>query len=1252
MKKTFCKSMSVILAMLQIILLFAGISVSAASADDLAAAGEGNPGWKTLSELDFASDSTIGSWIADTSGNIGTVSDGALPLWDSSKPATNKDFMTLTLKSAVSNTVLWSVTYNVKSTARPIEMSVISGGTRIGIATLENAKIKWDLGSGRTKDFSVTPTDNDRKLTVIVNTRDNSAALLLDGAKLGEAPFRTFPTHYENLAMFRIGAAGEGSVSPVLKAMSIYDTGSEAPLQTSEGAVMETFGADGPKDTLSQVTWTDRHHTQYGQLGSITYEEKSAGDYMMNVSSRDSSIANLVFMQAVTAEKLQGENVCFGFDFKVTSLPIYYGGAYRNTRLLTASGDKDIMDIDFKTDGNLYAVTSKDAEGNEAPMIASGLEKNVWYSFSVTANTVTHTFGTRLARTDGTGAAQEKSGLTFRANGSYLKAFKFPTEKLQGTMYIDNVFFSKGKDTTSYGLMLLRSKSSDIKVDNAFLSSNPKIYGVSANSTVGELLSALTCDTKDAVISITDKDGGELSETEKIQGFEKVTVSHEKIAESRVYTVETPVQPINFYSLEVAGRQYAGSGSILLPGEATVWAAVTNSAASEATYYVRGTVGSCAPPAQKITVPANSTKRVKLTGKYIVPDLTTDGVFSLKLYSDEACQTLAGENSIAIATSTVTSMPNIFGSNMVLQRGGEVNIYGLAPTGTAVTAKLGSGSAVSGTAENGEFLVKLPAMQANNVGQTLTVRAGDKTFSFENVLVGDVIYGSGQSNMVQYYNGGYNEGQLAENASAREWLESRANWDNVRYYQAKINVDPAASVSVSEEPWWKVGKTDDKENGVMSYANMSSVLYSVADALRGLQIEKLDSDVPIAVVRCAVGGSKLSSWVDTDFIEANKDIAPNYYEYFENAAEFSENGQKYGVTDVYYAMVRSLIPFTFKAAIWYQGESDTDLYKENGASKMPYTDAANNMIAMMREKMGYELPYFIVQLPGYGQRDWSDIRLQQWEMYNPENKVYVAVTNDSGEKFGEYTGTENGVHPQDKRVVGDRLARLMAKYLYDETDIPYEAPNYKAADVSADGSVKVTFNAVNDGLHGKLVSRGSDSELAGFALSEDGLNWTAAAATITADGLGINVMADGITKPKYVSYAGIETAKNAPFTYSYPIKGAATAYDTDNDGVADAWLPVAPFKEEVSYIRTDDSFTETEYSCKMTFGKAVEKGGAKAIIAFYDNGGLVKTAAADITVSKGVQTVKIPVEKPASYDRYEVFVWSNSAQLKPLVKLI
>lgn len=118
---------------------------------------------------------------------------------------------------------------------------------------------------------------------------------------------------------------------------------------------------------------------------------------------------------------------------------------------------------------------------------------------------------------------------------------------------------------------------------------------------------------------------------------------------------------------------------------------------------------------------------------------------------------------------------------------------------------------------------------------------------------------------------------------------------------------------------------------------------------------------------------------------------------------------------------------------------------------MPYTDAANNMIAMMREKWGtnYRTLSFSFRATD---RETGRISVCSNGRCTTRKQGYVAVTNDSGEKFGEYTGTENGVHPQDKRVVGDRLARLMAKYLYDETDIPYEAPNYKAADVSADGA--------------------------------------------------------------------------------------------------------------------------------------------------------------------------------------------------------
>jgi len=1244
MKRRFCKWMSVILAMLQITLALGAFPVAAKTVDELVSAGTGNSGWKALSVLDFATDTTTGAWGADKSGNLGTISNGALPLWDSSKAATGNDFMTLDLRSsAVSNTVVWSVTYNVSSTARPIEMSLISAGTRIGIVTVKNDKIQWATdSSGRTKDYSVTASDSDHTLTVIADTQDNSAVLWLDGKKLGdEVPFRTIPAHYENLDMFRIGAAAAsagGTTAPLIKKLSLYDTGATGPLYVTEGAEMETFSSTGRASTYA--TWTDRNTS--GTDKTISYVEKStgSGDYALKLYTKDDSYSSAPFCD-VDIPDITGKGY-FEFEFMMDDMPRNVDGR-KWVEILHPMGNSDLYNIRVNNEGVLYGT----GYSNGDVTLATGLTSDVWYRLTFEINMSTDTADVKLEKADGTGTAQTYAGLPARNADSTLKVYRLGTANkgYNNSLLYDNLTFSKGTDATAYGMMLLRSTNSNIKVSNAYTTSNPKISGCSATSTVADLLSAVVCDTANTTISVATSEGVAMESNERIKGNEIVTVKHNTTDRARTYTVETPVQPVNFYSLEVAGRQYAGSSKILLPGSATVWASVINSTSAEATYYIKGGVEGSESAAQAVTVPASSTKRVKLTGTYTIPDNTTDSAFNLKLYSDAACANLIGDSSIDIATSTVTSMPNIFGDHMVLQRGTEVNIYGLAPTGTAVTAKFGNGQAVTGTAANGEFLVKLPAMQASNVGQTLTVTAGDKTFTYNDVLVGDVFYGSGQSNMVQYYNGGYNDGQQAENAAARAWLEERANWDNVRYHQVSVNVNPAVSVSASNEPWYKVGKEDGE--GVKSYANMSSVLYSVADALRGLNIAELDKNVPIAVVRCAVGGSKMSSWVDTDYIEDNKDLAPSYYGYFENGTTFAESGKNYRVTDIYYAMVRPLIPFTFKAAIWYQGESDTDLYGANSVSENPYADAANNMIAMMREKMGYELPYFIVQLPGYGQRDWSRIRLQQWEMYNPENKVYVAVTNDSGEKFGEYSGTENGVHPQDKRVVGDRLARLMAKYLYGEANIPYEAPNHKAADVLSDGSVSVTFNAVNDGVHGKLINRG---DLSGFALSEDGSHWTAATATLAADGLSINVKADGITKPKYVSYAGIETASSAPFTYSYPVKGFATAYDTDADSSVDTYLALAPFKEEVTYIRTDDSLSETQFSCKMTFGEIVPKGKAVAIIAFYNEGGkLLKAASADITVSKGVQTVTIPVEAPA-YNRYEVFVWSDMTTLKPVIK--
>ena len=1243
MKKTFGKWISVLLVALQLALILGALPVSADTIDNLLAVGANNVGWTELSALDFSTDTAVSPWSKN--GNVGAIENSELSLWNGSG---NPGYLQLVLDPVVSNTLVLAATYKVTSTDYPIDVMLLNNdGSGVAVATLKNNGIDWRIDTNKnTISFDLSASDEYRSLAIIANTQDNSAAIWVDGQKLAEVPYATFPSYTESLKYAWVKAAGAGTTSPTLKTLSVYDIGEAGPLEVEETALTESFSASGISTAVSAylTSWTENTKD-----GTISYVEKSegGGDYALSLKTADDSYPNAPYCY-IRFPNITDKSY-LEFDFMMNDMPRNVEGR-KWIQLLDVDGNKDQYDIRVDYSGKLYATGY-----SEDVTLATDLVSDVWYRLTFETDLATDTADVKLVRVDGTGTPHTYTGLAARNADTIVRMYYLgrAAKGYNTELLYDNIKFTKGEDATSYGTMLLKSIDSAITVSNPFKTNTATISGCSAASTVADLLSVLTCTTAGTEITITDSEGAEIADNDRIRGNEIVTVTHIASGKIRTYTIDTPVQPVKFYSLDVAGRQYAKCKSITLPGKAAVWAAVTNSTGNEATYYIKGSVGSSAPAAQAVTVPANSTKRVKLTGSFIVPDQTTTGTFSVQLYSDAACQNLMGESSIALATSTVTSMPNIFGDNMVLQRGTEVNIYGLAPTGTEISAQLGSGTKVKGTAANGEFLVKLPAMEANNAGQTLTVTAGDKTFTFTDVLVGDVFYGSGQSNMVQYYNGGYNDGQLAENAVARAWLEERANWNNVRYYAAYGNLYPETTIHPDVEPWWKVGKDDDAANGVKSYAQMSSVLYSVADALRGLPIAELDDNVPIAVVRCAVGGSKMSSWIDTDCIEENKDIAPNYYEYLETATEFTESGKKYHATDLYYAMVRPLIPFTFKAAIWYQGEADVELYDKNAASENPYTDMANAMISMMREKMGYDLPYFIVQLPGYGNRNWSRIRLQQWNLYNVANKVYVAVTNDSGEKYGEYTGTENGIHPQDKRVVGDRLARLMAKYLYAETDIPYEAPNYKAAEILADGSVKISFNAVNDGLHGKLVSQG-EANLPGFALSTDGSNWSAATATIAADGLSISVRAEGVAAPKYVSYTGIETASSSPFTYNYPMKSAATAYDADGDGSNDTYLALAPFLEKINvhYQRTDDDFTANQFSCYMKFDATIPFGNAKAIIAFYDEKGMMlEVGKTDITVSEGKQQVIIPVEVPLTYQSYKVFVWKDFDTLKPLVEI-
>src|SRR5215470_12154470 len=91
-------------------------------------------------------------------------------------------------------------------------------------------------------------------------------------------------------------------------------------------------------------------------------------------------------------------------------------------------------------------------------------------------------------------------------------------------------------------------------------------------------------------------------------------------------------------------------------------------------------------------------------------------------------------------------LPSVLGSHMVLQRDKPLPVWGWADPGEEVKVEFAGKEAVTKADAKGNWRVTLPAQKANATGQRLTVTGKNKV-ELEDVLVGEVWVGSGQSNM-------------------------------------------------------------------------------------------------------------------------------------------------------------------------------------------------------------------------------------------------------------------------------------------------------------------------------------------------------------------------------------------------------------------------------------------------------------------------------------------------------------------------
>lgn len=172
-----------------------------------------------------------------------------------------------------------------------------------------------------------------------------------------------------------------------------------------------------------------------------------------------------------------------------------------------------------------------------------------------------------------------------------------------------------------------------------------------------------------------------------------------------------------------------------------------------------------------------------------------------------------------------------------------------------------------------------------------------------------------------------------------------------------------------------------------------------------------------------------------------------------------------GLTNIGNAMIAPLAPYGLRGAIWYQGES-------NAGDAGSYRSLLTALMTDWRAKFDNQaLPILIVQLPKFGRpvtepvnSDWSDLREAQRLAALNDKKAGLAITIDAGEN--------DDIHPPNKQIVGQRLARLARSLVYGH-DVTPNGPAVASA-TRRDGSIIVRFS----GVDGRLVARSANRPIA------------------------------------------------------------------------------------------------------------------------------------------------------------------------------
>ena len=368
---------------------------------------------------------------------------------------------------------------------------------------------------------------------------------------------------------------------------------------------------------------------------------------------------------------------------------------------------------------------------------------------------------------------------------------------------------------------------------------------------------------------------------------------------------------------------------------------------------------------------------------------------------------------ISFLGAQALELPEIIGNDMMLQQQSQARLWGWAKGGSTVEVTTSWDTQTyraTADKQTGRWELQVMTPAASYDPQSLTIKGDGETRRIENVLIGEVWFCSGQSNMEMPLKGFWNcpvQGANEEIAFSGRYRRSI----RVATIEKKDALEPQDRVPGG----WK---TCEPKNAV----NFSACGYFFAQTLTEIL------DVPVGIINCSWGGSCVEGWLPKEILLTYPDgLDPiDKADYHRKMVMF--NG-----------MLHPLAGYTVKGFLWNQGESNVGREKE-------YVERFKTMTRLWRKmwRQGDDpLPMYTVELPGYSYGDvngtnCADFRAAQHQIAHELENSGCVSTNDL---ILPYEAEQ--IHGCRKKEIGQRLAYMAATRDYGIEGIHAEAPEFE-----------------------------------------------------------------------------------------------------------------------------------------------------------------------------------------------------------------